>query len=188
MKKIEIDLLNVFKTGVFYNLKLGATREWMLNNFVEPDDVVGGETWKDSNFWKYGKIDFFLEDDKLKEICVRWLDPLIVGKSFKIKKWIFKEPEKLTVKFVIEKLLFERIDFTIMHTVTQYQCQTSIGLIKSSAYLIFQPVQQDESESHLDWADHKMKLIDQNDYLLVGFSIFENLNKFNKLIKIKNGL
>ena len=85
MKKIELDLLNVFRTGVFYNLKLGATREWMLNNFVEPDDVVNGETWKDSNFWKYGNIDFFLEDDKLKEICVRWLDPLIVGKSFKIK-------------------------------------------------------------------------------------------------------
>jgi hypothetical protein len=188
VKKIEIDILNVFKTGVFHNLKGGETREWIMYNFVEPDYVVDGETWKDSNFWRYGNIDFFLEDDKLKEICVRSLNPLIGGKSFKINKWIIKEPEKLTVKFVIEKLLSERIDFTIMHTVKQYQCQASIGLIKSSVFLIFQPKQPEESECHFDWVDHKMRLINPNDYILGGFSIFENLNYFNELVKNKNGL
>lgn len=187
MKKIEIDLLKVFKTGVFHNLKVGATRDWMMHNFLKPDCVVNGETWRDSNFWRYGKIDFFLEDDKLKEICVRSLDPLIAGKSFKINNWILDQPEKLTVKFVSEKLLSERIDFMIMHTAKTYQCQTSIGLIKSSVYLIFQP-RQHESIEYSDWVNNKLKLIDQNDYMLGGFSIFENLNNFYEIVKNKNGL
>ena len=188
MKQIEIDLLSIFKSGIFYNLKVGTTRDWMLKNFIEPDNVEDGETWIDSNFWRYGNIDFFLEDNKLIEICARSINPLIGGKTFRIDPWILKDSKELTVKNVVEELLSEKIDFTVTHTQKKTMCQTSIGLIQSSVYLIFHPEIQIESESYLDWIEKEMPLINQNEYILEGFSIFENLDHFYEIIKNKNGL
>ena len=186
MKKIGIDLLNVFRTGMFNNLKVGQTKDWLITNFPEPDNIINGDNLWESNYWRYGNIDFFFEENKLKEICSRSIDPLIGGKSIEFDKWIFKQPDNLSLEYVLDILISEQIDFTLMHSENEIISQVSIGLIKSSVYLIFQYEEPEEDNSDL----HSNSLVTNNkkEFKLVGFSIFENLETFNAILKRKNGL
>ena len=43
---IEIDFLGFFKTGKFDCLKLGQSKEWILNNFPNPDSRFDLESEK----------------------------------------------------------------------------------------------------------------------------------------------
>ncbi|MFZ1676848.1 MAG: hypothetical protein WAT91_06225 [Saprospiraceae bacterium] len=178
---VQIDLIEVFKTGVFHNLKVGATKDWMKNNFPKPDYIV------EENFWKYGNMDFFFDEDKLIEICFRSLEPLKGGKSFDINNWILSESKDLSLEFIISKLLSEKLDFSVLNTKVQEVLQVSIGLPKSSIYLIFQEDDPDDEEVSISHASKPIEG-DRKEFKLVGFSILENLVAFHKLLQTKNGL
>ena len=51
--KINIDILDFIKNGKFDYIKLGQTKEWILNNFPDPDIL----DFK-YNIWTYGNIEF----------------------------------------------------------------------------------------------------------------------------------
>ena len=55
--KINIDFEEFFTTGKFDFLKLGKTKEWILNNFPDPDGFDEyPEIYKD-DIWRYGNIE-----------------------------------------------------------------------------------------------------------------------------------
>jgi hypothetical protein len=114
LSPIEIDLLTFIRTGKFDYLKLGQTKQWIINNFPDPD-----ETYPDSYqapIWRYGNIELhFTDNEKLFLIYSDYLDTLDGGQNLRLEKWIFNEPEKLTLDYVIQCLNKERIGFSVQH-------------------------------------------------------------------------
>lgn len=129
--KIEIDILEFFRTGKFDYIKLGHTKEWIRNNFPDPDY----EEFKE-NIWQYGNIEFHFNNDQLCLLFSDYLNELNGGESLKLHKWILNEPHKLTLLYVIQKLNEEKIDFTIIHNKTS-QNVVDIEIIKSRVKLGF---------------------------------------------------
>ncbi len=113
---IRIDFLDFFKTGKFDYLKLGNTKEWILNNFPDPDgnfekeDLLKG---KDFSIWQYGDLELHFEDQALFLIYSdHWYEwKLEGGESLILDKWIFDDIRKLTLRFVLEAFNSQNIDF-----------------------------------------------------------------------------
>src|SRR5689334_18675877 len=94
---IKIDLLEFFKTGKFDYVKLGQSKEWIVNNFPDRDDAT------DYNYndpiWRYGNIELhFRDDETLHLIYSDYIDTLDGGPSLRFDKWILNEPENLTLE------------------------------------------------------------------------------------------
>ncbi|WP_337085170.1 hypothetical protein [Elizabethkingia anophelis] len=115
LQPITIDFLDFFKTGKFDYIKLGQTKEWILNNFPDPNDRYL-EDWvkrNDIDIWLYGNIEFHFFKEELMMIFSDHFNhaKLSGGKNIKIKPWIFKNTEKLTLAFVFSELNTNKIDF-----------------------------------------------------------------------------
>lgn len=113
---IEIDLLDFFKTGKFDYLKLGQTKEWILNNFPDPDgDFDKEDLLKEKGFdiWQYGDIELHFENQKLfliySDYWYEW--KFEGGVSLNLKKWIFNDISKLNLSFVLEAFNTHNIDY-----------------------------------------------------------------------------
>lgn len=59
---IQVDLLEFFRIGKFDYLKLGQTKEWIINNFPDPDGM-NTDTYE-SPIWVYGNIELHFNDDE----------------------------------------------------------------------------------------------------------------------------
>ncbi|NQY29458.1 MAG: hypothetical protein HRT69_08300 [Flavobacteriaceae bacterium] len=92
---IEIDFIYFFKTGNFDCLILGQTKEWVLNNFPNPDGKYNPETNKVFSIWTYGNIELHFEKEVLFLIYSDSLDNLNGGDFLKQNKWIFDDISKL---------------------------------------------------------------------------------------------
>ena len=123
---IEISFFDLIKYGKFDYIKLGQTKEWILNNFPNPDEFDENNNFfmtKKCNIWRYGDIEFFF--NKQNELYMifcdsfnginggKWLSKEIDGGTFlRLDKWIFEKVRKLTLSYVIENFLLNDIDFT----------------------------------------------------------------------------
>lgn len=110
---IEIDFLEFFKTGKFDYLKLGQTKEWILNNFPEPDSTF--ENKKGGfDIWAYGDLELHFKDNQLILIFSDyWSENKInAGNHILLKPWIFEDTSKLTLNFVLKALNTNHIDYT----------------------------------------------------------------------------
>ena len=110
---IEIDFLTFFKTGKFNYIKLGQTKEWILNNFPDPDNFDNSFLNEKFNIWTYGGIEFHFDKNILYLI---YSDYWYEGKLkdvdvLKLKKWIFNDIDKLNLRFVLETLNTHNIDY-----------------------------------------------------------------------------
>ena len=166
---INIDLLTFIKTGKFDYIKLGQTKEWIIENFPDPDD-----TYQDnynSPIWFYGNIEFhFHEDEKLFLIYSDYIDTLDGRQSLRLQKWIFDEPDKLTLDNVIRHLTKERVDFKIEYrTLSTGDTTAILEIIASHVNLSFAlPENDDEGyEQYLQ----KLKDVDSNLFRLYSFSL-----------------
>ncbi|MDR6968155.1 hypothetical protein J2X31_002170 [Flavobacterium arsenatis] len=114
-QKITIDFLEFFKTGKFDYIKLGQTKEWILNNFPNPDDFFADDWVKQKGYdiWTYGNIEFHFQQEKLFLIFSDHFNnaKLSGGKHIKINPWILKDTSKLTLQFVLAELNNQNIDF-----------------------------------------------------------------------------
>ncbi|WP_298544928.1 hypothetical protein [uncultured Aquimarina sp.] len=110
---IEIDLLEFFKTGKFDYLKLGQTKEWIINNFPDPDCYSPDFLTEEVNIWTYGGIELFFENKKLYLIYSdHWYEgKLESSNQIKLDKWIFEDIDKLNLKFVVTALNTHNIDY-----------------------------------------------------------------------------
>ena len=124
---IEISFFDLIKHGKFDYIKLGKTKEWILNNFPNPDEFEENDNFfmtKKCNIWTYGDIEFFFNEknelymifcDSFNGIGAgnKWLSHEIDGgASLQLDKWIFEKVRKLTLPYVIENFLINNIDFT----------------------------------------------------------------------------
>lgn len=111
MKAIKIDILEFVKTGKFACIKLGQSKDCILNNFLKPD-YIGGGMQKD-NIWLYGNIEFHFDDDKLFMIFSDNFNSqkLNAGNNIRLKRWIFDTPDGLSLKNVTQELNSQKIDF-----------------------------------------------------------------------------
>ncbi len=64
--------------------------------------------------WQYGKIELHFDKDELIMIFSDYIHELDGGESIKLNKWILSNPGFLTLRFVIEQLNLEKIDFVKM--------------------------------------------------------------------------
>jgi hypothetical protein len=110
-KKIIISIFDFFKYGKFDCIKLDQTREWILNNFPDPDT-----TFPNDNFdvWEYGNIEFHFKDNKLFLIfcdTFRICKGIRGGKNISINKWIFNKLDELKLINILKILNENDIDY-----------------------------------------------------------------------------
>lgn len=110
---ITIDFLEFFKTGEFDCLKIGQTKEWVINNFLAPDFYDASFLTEEVNIWTYGDIELFFENKELYLIYSdNWYDwKLTGGKWLMLNKWIFNDIQQLSLSFVLKALNTHNIDY-----------------------------------------------------------------------------
>lgn len=112
-EKIRIDFLDFIKTGKFDYIKLGQTKEWILNNFPDPDYFSEDFLLSKYTIWTYGNLEFhFDQANELFLIYSDYLHELEGGESLQLNKWILEDYSKLTLVQVLAQLNKEEIDYT----------------------------------------------------------------------------
>lgn len=162
--KIAINFLEFFKTGEFDCLQLGQSKEYIINNFPDPDGFNGSfmHPRKSGDIWRYGNIELhFDKGNKLWMIFSDYINTLTGGNNLILKKWILEPPQELRLLKVIEYLNKEHIDFEkrtekVLH-------QISIKLLKSNVKLSFLLEEKNQRT--------KFGIADPNDYVLGAFSL-----------------
>jgi hypothetical protein len=161
--------LEFFRTGKFDYLKLGQTKEWIINNFPDPNGM--NTNTYESQIWVYGNIELHFNDDEtLYLIYSDYIDTLDGGDFLHLNKWILNEPEKLTLEYVIHYLNRERIGFKIEHdTLSQGFGSSVIEILVSKVSLGFAPIEGDQ-ENIEDYLI-RCRTEDSNQSILASFSL-----------------
>ncbi len=168
--QLEIDLLAFIKTSRFDYVRLGQTKEWLLNNFPDPDGSY--EDFYESPIWFYGNIEFhFSKDDNLFLIFCDHLDSLDGGKSLKLDKWIFNKSENLTLENVTYQLAKEKIGYQLEYITIQGFTSALVQIITSKVKLKFVLPETEEE----DFANYLERTNTENSnlYQLVSFSLID---------------
>ena len=88
--KIEISIFDFFKYGKFDYITLEQTKEWILNNFPDPDSQ---SKYKWGDIWQYGNIEFTFSENKLVSIFSDKFDNFNGGDNLLIDNWILDEKD-----------------------------------------------------------------------------------------------
>ena len=140
---IEISMEDFIKKGMFDCIQIGQSKEWILNNFPDPDNGYS-MSYKDT-IWCYGSFQFFFDKNQLYRIFCED-SALCVPKSLKIDKWVFGLPVTL-LKF-IEILNRDSVDFELTHRNSKHEVspRVEIAILCSKVRLDF----YDASETERD--------------------------------------
>lgn len=106
--KVKIDLKAFLETGEFDCLKLGQTKEWVLNNFPLSDDYEDTYKSHGCEIFTYGGIELHFSENILFTIFTDYIsqddgeETFYGGKSISfINQWIFSSnSKKLTFDYV----------------------------------------------------------------------------------------
>lgn len=110
--KIKIDFLDFIKNGKFDYIKLGQSKEWIINNFPDPDDFSEIFLNKTYTIWTYGNIEFHFDNkNELVLIFSDYLHELHGGENLDLDKWIFEDYSKLNLSYVLTELNEQEIDY-----------------------------------------------------------------------------
>lgn len=158
-KKVIIDFYEFFSEGKFDFLSLGKCKEWVLNNFPDPDGYVENKAVFNDNIWTYGNIELHFNEDKLFLIYSDYIDELDGGDSLELKKWILEENADKSMINIIQHLNSKQIDYAKK---TNKDLQMVTLTLQSNIILYFYP-ENDEDKSE--------KNNDQNQYQLTAFAL-----------------
>ena len=113
--QIEINLLDFFRDAKFDCIKTGQTKEWILNNFTEPDAFnLHSKLFMSTecNIWTYGSIEFhFNQEGELFLIYSEYLDEFDIGEDLKLEKWILNDYSALTLSYTLIELNKQNINY-----------------------------------------------------------------------------
>ncbi len=141
---VEIDFFEFFKNGIFDYIKIGKTKEWILNNFPNPDGFYnygGTNLLSDKcSIWKYGAIEFHFDRNELYFIWCDNLPNLKDTSNIKLKKWFLDDLSKLTLSFVLSILNTEQMNYKI--TFDSDLKNSVIYIEKSNVELWFQSLEE----------------------------------------------
>ncbi len=62
---IHISIYNFMMFGKFDSIEIGQTKEWILNNFPNPDDRIVQKRGQGFDIWRYGTIEFHFVGEEL---------------------------------------------------------------------------------------------------------------------------
>lgn len=126
-RKKEVSLLDFVKNGALDNVQIGQTKQWIFNNFCDPDEVYYTSEEAIYSIAAYGSLELHFERENDEELLFlifsdgfnavrstnkkRLSTEFCDGKNLIFKKWIFDSARKLNLKYVIEVLLKNNIDF-----------------------------------------------------------------------------
>ncbi len=111
---IQINLKDFFQKGQFDCIKTGKTKEWILNNFPDPDNFDHSLFMsKKCNIWTYGALEFHFDLDELFLIWCDNLPYLKNSKSIKYEKWILEDLSKMTLLEVQKILNSEKSNYSV---------------------------------------------------------------------------
>lgn len=110
--KIKIDFLEFIKKSKFDYVKLGQTKEWILNNFPDPDYFSDEFLKPKCSIWTYGNIEFhFNKANELFKIFSDYISELDGGENLDLDKWILEDYSKLHLTYVLTQLNIQEIDY-----------------------------------------------------------------------------
>ncbi|SFT39745.1 hypothetical protein SAMN05216474_0332 [Lishizhenia tianjinensis] len=109
--KITIDFEDFFRTGKFDYLQLGKTKEWVLNNFPDPDGMEDDKETIDRDIWFYGNLELHFEEDKLFLIYSDYITELSGGEQLELKKSFLENIDELKLIDILSQLNKLHIDF-----------------------------------------------------------------------------
>lgn len=117
VQKLAIDIFSFIKQGKLDVLETGQTRDWVLNNFPDPDDFEDGVSWKNGEFeiFAYGDLELHFSNDILYLIFADYQGTIDSGDSLLFtNQWIFKKDTMLlNLPYVMQELNNVGINFTI---------------------------------------------------------------------------
>lgn len=145
--KIEIDVLDFLKRAKFDCIKLGQSKELILNNFPDPDNFCDAFMGSRINIWNYGDIEFhFDKANSLFLIYSDYLEELDAGEYLQVNKWILNDYSKLCLKNVLTELNKEGIDYC-----KSTQNLSVILKLKSGVELGFKGIEADQNKLHINY-------------------------------------
>jgi len=162
---VLIDFKEFLSAGKFDFLKYGKTKEWVINNFPDPDGFDDSpEIYKD-DIWCYGNIELHFYKEELHLVFSDYIDTLDCGESLELKKWFLGNKETPTLLQVISELNKEHIDFekTTLSTGEIIEIKLASG-VKLSFLL-----EEREDESHSEYLD-RCESANHDDFTLNAFS------------------
>jgi len=110
--KIHINFKTFFLEGKFDFLKIGKTKEWILNNFPDPDffENINDEVYK-ANIWTYGYIELHFQGDELYMIFSDYVYELDGGEHLTLDTWFLSNTNELKLKDILAILNDEQIEY-----------------------------------------------------------------------------
>ncbi len=142
-KPVDVDLYKFVTKGEFDFIETGQTKEWILNNFPDPDRI--GDMGHSLYIWLYGNIEFHFDKEILFTIWCDNFSELNAGKNISLDKWIFDNVKELTVSKMIKVLNQEKLNFTLVHKYGS----VIIRILDSNVDLYFSP-EYDENYINTD--------------------------------------
>lgn len=169
-EKIEIDFKEFFTTGKFDFLKLGKTKNWVINNFPDPDGLKEYPKVFEDDIWRYGNIELHFNNDELFLIFSDQIKELDGGTSLKLNKWFLGNTEKLDLSEVITQLNDKHIDFKKR---TNNVGKLTVNIELESGVNLGFFLEQKSNEEYDDFIE-RCKKTNQNEYTLGSFSLMKN--------------
>jgi hypothetical protein len=159
-KSIEIDFLEFFKIGAFDCIKLGQTKEWIINNFPDPDCYDADFLTEEVNIWTYGGIELHFQNKELYLIFSdHWHEGKLDSDQLILNKWIFEDINQLSLLFVMTCLNEKNIDFK------KKTDQLGVLLrLKSGIELTFENIDDIDDLSTNDFHITSFSLVKENPY------------------------
>ncbi len=111
---IQINFKDFFLKGQFDYIKPGQTKEWILNNFPDPDGFDNDLFMsKKCNIWTYSAVELHFDHDKLFLIWCDNLECIKDSKSIKYEKWILDNLSEMTLIEVQKILNSEKVNYSV---------------------------------------------------------------------------
>jgi hypothetical protein len=131
-KNIEIDLFSFIKDGTFGNIKIGMSKDEILQIFPSPDDWMHGFSTKYSPIRRYGNFELHFENQRLSFIYNDYLDDISAGDQLKMKMWLF-ENKNIYLQDILDEFAKQNIQFIMV----EGKCFIEIIIKKSNIVLSF---------------------------------------------------
>lgn len=166
-EKINIDFEEFFATGKFDFLKLGKTKEWVMNNFPDPDGFDEDPEVFNDDIWYYGNIELHFNEDELFLIYSDYINDLDGGDSLELEKWVLEDTNKLKLSDIIHVFNEIHLNFckkkdNIFHEMITLELDSGVSLT-------FQ-LKEDPEESNDEFIE-RCKKTNQNEFQLSSFCL-----------------
>lgn len=144
--KIKINLVEFIKTGKFDYVTLGKTKDWMTNNFPEPD--FKHHFNKSTTLWGFGNIEIYFTNNEVSFINLRNIHSLVSGSHIELDKSIFENSNENTLSVIQNKINEFEIDYQIKHLPKLEQ--VIINITKSNVELGFGTYEDNPKKEHYE--------------------------------------